>query len=102
MIKLLKTILEDLGLFVVFHVSVSFPQFLIVFQMNFENISDTCVVCKHHATHFVRSLNVGTLLGESHLDRSRAPGNEVSQLSLPDSLKTLVNLSGVYFSLDDV
>mmetsp|Transcript_45793 Transcript_45793/g.33518 ORF Transcript_45793/g.33518 Transcript_45793/m.33518 type:complete len:219 (-) Transcript_45793:274-930(-) len=48
------------------------------------------------------SFYIRAFLRKRDLDRSRPPRNEVSKFPLPDPLKGLVDLSGVYFSLDDV
>ena len=60
------------------------------------------MVRQHHATHLVRGLYIRRPFTESHLDGGRAPRNEVSQLSLPDSLQRLMHLSWVHLSLDNI
>ena len=62
LIKLIVRVLEDPSLLVMMELSSSFSELLVLLQDNFEEISDTCVVCQHHATNFVRSLYIWTLL----------------------------------------
>ena len=67
-----------------------------------EDVSDTCVVGKHHATYFMLGRDVGTLLSQGHLDRSRSPRDEVSQVALTDALKRFMHFIGVYLTLDNI
>lgn len=60
------------------------------------------IVSDHQARDFMRSLDVRTLLAQSHLNRSWSPVDEIGHLSFPDPLKRLVNLSGIDLSLNDV
>jgi hypothetical protein len=50
----------------------------------------------------MRSLYIWTLLGESDLDGSWTPRNEVGELPFPDSLQRFMNLSWVNISLNNV
>jgi hypothetical protein len=67
-----------------------------------EDSPDTRVIGQHHATDFVWSRYIRTLVGECHLNRGRTPWNEISQFTLTDSLQRLVNLSWVNLALNDV
>ena len=56
---------------------------------------DARVVGEHEPAHAVVGLHVRRAAGEGDLDRSRAPGDEVRELPLPDAKERLVHLCEV-------
>ena len=50
------------------------------------------MICKHESADAVVRLHVWRAASERDLDRGRAPGNEVGELSLADAEERLVDL----------
>ena len=67
-IELIKTIFEECRLLEVLHVRLSTLQFVELFSQGLEDAAYTCMVRKHHATHFVLRGHVWALLGQGNLD----------------------------------
>lgn len=76
-IELLKTITEESRLLEVLDMCLPALQFIELYSQCIENATHASMIGKHHATDFVLRGNVGTLLGEGHLDGGWAPGDKV-------------------------
>ncbi len=60
------------------------------------------MIREHHAAHFMALFDEGAFPGESHLNGSRAPWDERSQMSFSDALQRFMNLCWVDITLDDI
>ena len=76
-IELLQTITEEGRLLEVLDMRLPALQFIELYPQCIENAAHARMIGKHHATDFVLRGNVGTFLGEGHLDRGWAPRDKV-------------------------